>query len=93
LFSDLTCYPLLPLVSTVIVPKDHPLGHVGTLSFKGAGAYPASSPHLQSSTASSPSVVCGAALTPNIALQAREPDLIQTYVAWAGVGIIAPGVE
>jgi LysR family cys regulon transcriptional activator len=73
------------------VPKDHPLASSGRLSLKTLATYPiitytfsfAGPSSLQEAFAKS-------GLTPNVAITARDADVIKTYVRLGlGVGIVA----
>src|SRR5690606_20762858 len=75
----------------VIVPRDHPLATGGPLTFEALGAYPIVS-YVFSFTG--PSSLTDAFMAhnirPNIALAARDADVIKTYVRLGiGVGIVA----
>jgi LysR family cys regulon transcriptional activator len=91
LFSDLTLLPCYRWYRTVIVPKDHPLANGARLSFKALAAYPLITYTFSFTGPSSlHQAFARAALTPNIAITARDADVIQTYVRLGlGVGIIA----
>jgi len=92
LFADLTLMPCYRWHRTVIVPRDHPLAHGGRLSFKALAAYPLITYTFSFTGPSSlHEAFARAALTPNIAITARDADVIQTYVRLGlGVGIVAP---
>ena len=79
LFAELTLLPCYRWYRTVIVPRGHALAYpliTYTFSFTGP-----SSLH---------EAFAKAALTPNIAITARDADVIQTYVRLGlGVGIVA----
>src|SRR6202049_344471 len=91
LFSDLTLLPCYRWYRTVIVPKDHPLANGARLNFKALAAYPLITYTFSFTGPSSlHQAFARAALTPNIAITARDADVIQTYVRLGlGVGIIA----
>jgi len=81
LFSDLTLLPCYRWYRTVIVPKGHPLANGGRLSFKALAAYPLITYTFSFTGPSSlHEAFARAALTPNIAITARDADVIQTYV-------------
>jgi LysR family cys regulon transcriptional activator len=91
LFSDLTLLPCYRWYRTVIVPKGHPLANGARLSFKALAAYPLITYTFSFTGPSSlHEAFARAALTPNIAITARDADVIQTYVRLGlGVGIVA----
>lgn len=75
----------------VIVPRDHPLAAGGPLTFEALGAHPIVS-YVFSFTGPSSLTEAFAAhnIRPNIALAARDADVIKTYVRLGiGVGIVA----
>jgi len=91
LFGDLTLLPCYHWHRTVVVPKDHPLASSGRLTLKMLATYPiitytfsfAGPSSLQEAFAKS-------GLTPNVAITARDADVIKTYVRLGlGVGIVA----
>jgi LysR family cys regulon transcriptional activator len=91
LFGDLTLMPCYRWHRSVIVPRDHPLASAGRLTLKSLAAYPivtytfsfAGPSSLQEAFARS-------GLTPNVAITARDADVIKTYVRLGlGVGIVA----
>jgi LysR family transcriptional regulator, cys regulon transcriptional activator len=91
LFSDLTLLPCYVWHRTVIVPKGHPLVNGGKLSFRTLANYPLVTYTFSFTGPSSlHEAFAKAGLTPNIAITARDADVIQTYVRLGlGVGIIA----
>lgn len=92
LFSDLTLLPCYVWYRTVIVPRDHPLaGSGGKLSFRTLAQYPLITYTFSFTGPSSlHEAFAKAGLTPNIAITARDADVIQTYVRLGlGVGIVA----
>jgi LysR family cys regulon transcriptional activator len=91
LFADLTLLPCYRWHRTVIVPRDHPLTRAGRLSFKTLAAYPLITYTFSFTGPSSlHEAFSKAGLTPNIAITARDADVIQTYVRLGlGVGIVA----
>ena len=91
LFADLTLMPCYLWHRTVVVPADHPLASAGRLTLKALASYPiitytfsfAGPSSLQEAFARS-------GLTPNVAITARDADVIKTYVRLGlGVGIVA----
>lgn len=91
LFSDLTLMPCYRWYRTVIVPKGHPLAGGGRLTFRALAAYPLIT-YTFSFTGSSSlhEAFARAGLTPNVAITARDSDVIKTYVRLGlGVGILA----
>jgi LysR family cys regulon transcriptional activator len=91
LYSDLTLMPCYRWHRTVIVPHDHPLASAGRLTFKALAAYPLVTYTFSFTGPSSlHEAFAKAGLTPNVAITARDADVIQTYVRLGlGVGIVA----
>lgn len=91
LFPDLTLLPCYRWHRTVIVPRAHPLASAGRLSFKALAAYPLITYTFSFTGPSSlHDAFSRAGLTPNIAITARDADVIETYVRLGlGVGIVA----
>ena len=91
LFADLTLLPCYRWNRTVIVPKGHPLADGTRLTLKALAAYPIISYTFSFSGPSSlHQAFAKVALTPNVAITARDADVIQTYVRLGlGVGIVA----
>jgi LysR family cys regulon transcriptional activator len=91
LFAELTLLPCYRWYRTVIVPRGHALANGARLSFKALAAYPLITYTFSFSGPSSlHEAFAKAALTPNIAITARDADVIQTYVRLGlGVGIVA----
>ncbi len=91
LFSDLTILPCYRWHRTVIVPRTHPLASAGRLSFKALAAYPLITYTFSFSGPSSlHQAFAKAGLVPNVAITARDADVIETYVRLGlGVGIVA----
>ena len=91
LFNDLTLLPCYRWHRTVIVPRRHPLADGARLTFKALAAYPLITYTFSFTGPSSlHEAFARAALTPNIAITARDADVIQTYVRLGlGVGIVA----
>ncbi len=91
LFSDLTLLPCYRWYRTVIVPKDHPLTTVGRLTYKVLATFPLVTYTFSFAGPSSlHDAFARAGLTPNVAITARDADVIKTYVRLGlGVGIVA----
>ncbi|TLY63810.1 MAG: LysR family transcriptional regulator [Gammaproteobacteria bacterium] len=91
LFAELTLLPCYRWYRTVIVPRGHALANGARLSFKALAAYPLITYTFSFTGPSSlHEAFAKAALTPNIAITARDADVIQTYVRLGlGVGIVA----
>jgi len=91
LFTDLTLLPCYRWHRTVIVPRGHPLADGARLSFKALAPYPLITYTFSFTGPSSlHQAFARASLTPNIAITARDADVIQTYVRLGlGVGIVA----
>ena len=91
LYNDLTLLPCYRWHRTVIVPHNHPLAAGGRLTFKALAAYPLVTYTFSFTGPSSlHEAFAKAGLTPNVAITARDADVIQTYVRLGlGVGIVA----
>jgi LysR family transcriptional regulator, cys regulon transcriptional activator len=91
LFNDLTLLPCYRWHRTVIVPRTHPLASAGRLTFKALAAYPLITYTFSFSGPSSlHQAFAKAGMTPNVAITARDADVIETYVRLGlGVGIVA----
>ncbi|TLY62779.1 MAG: HTH-type transcriptional regulator CysB [Gammaproteobacteria bacterium] len=91
LFADLTLLPCYRWHRTVIVPRDHPLASGGRLTLRALAAYPIITYTFSFTGPSSlHEAFAKAGLTPNVAITARDADVIQTYVRLGlGVGIVA----
>src|SRR5215207_2825617 len=92
LFSELTLLPCYRWYRTVVVPREHPLAASGArLSLKTLAAYPLVTYTFSFSGPSSlHEAFAKAGLTPNVAITARDSDVIKTYVRLGlGVGIVA----
>src|SRR5689334_24533464 len=91
LFTDLTLLPCYRWHRTVIVPHNHPLASGGRLTLKALAAYPLVTYTFSFTGPSSlHEAFAKAGLTPNVAITARDADVIQTYVRLGlGVGIVA----
>jgi LysR family transcriptional regulator, cys regulon transcriptional activator len=91
LFTDLTLLPCYRWHRTVIVPKAHPLADGGRLTLRALAAYPLITYTFSFAGPSSlHEAFARASLVPNVAITARDADVIQTYVRLGlGVGIVA----
>src|SRR5262249_33184470 len=91
LFSDLTLLPCYRWYRTIIVPKDHPLTQAGKLSFKVLSGYPLVTYTFSFAGPSSlHEAFAKSGHTPNVAITARDADVIKTYVRLGlGVGLVA----
>ena len=91
LFGDLTLLPCYRWHRTVIVPRNHPLADAGRLTFKALAAYPLITYTFSFTGPSSlHEAFARAGMVPNIAITARDADVIETYVRLGlGVGIVA----
>jgi LysR family transcriptional regulator, cys regulon transcriptional activator len=91
LFAELTLLPCYRWHRTVIVPRSHPLAEAGRLSFKALAAYPLITYTFSFTGPSSlHEAFAKAGLVPNVAITARDADVIETYVRLGlGVGIVA----
>jgi LysR family cys regulon transcriptional activator len=91
LFADLTLLPCYRWHRTVVVQRGHPLANSGRLTLKALAAYPIISYTFSFTGPSSlQEIFAKSGLTPNIAITARDADVILTYVRLGlGVGIVA----
>ncbi|HYL02571.1 MAG TPA: HTH-type transcriptional regulator CysB [Steroidobacteraceae bacterium] len=91
LFPDLTLLPCYRWYRTVIVPRAHALADGGKLTLRALAAYPLITYTFSFSGPSSlHEAFARAGLAPNVAITARDADVIQTYVRLGlGVGIVA----
>jgi LysR family transcriptional regulator, cys regulon transcriptional activator len=91
LFDDLALLPCYRWYRTVIVPRGHALADGARLSFRALSAYPLITYTFSFTGPSSlHEAFARAGLVPNIAITARDADVIQTYVRLGlGVGIVA----
>jgi LysR family cys regulon transcriptional activator len=91
LFGDLTLLPCYRWHRTVIVPRGHALANGGKLTLRALSAYPLITYTFSFTGPSSlHEAFAKAALIPNVAITARDADVIQTYVRLGlGVGIVA----
>lgn len=91
LFPGLVLLPVYRWHRQVIVPKGHPLASVQKLTIQELAKYPLVTYVFSFSGASSlHTVFTRENLVPNVALTARDSDVIKTYVRLGlGVGIVA----
>jgi LysR family transcriptional regulator, cys regulon transcriptional activator len=91
LFEDLTILPCYRWHRTVIVPRSHPLADGGRLTFKALAAFPLITYTFSFTGPSSlHEAFARAGMVPNVAITARDADVIETYVRLGlGVGIVA----
>jgi LysR family transcriptional regulator, cys regulon transcriptional activator len=91
LFPHLTRLPAYRWHRTVVVPHGHPLASVGKLTLKKLADYPIVTYVFSISGRSSlPALFETAGLSLDVALTARDSDVIKTYVRIGlGVGILA----
>jgi LysR family cys regulon transcriptional activator len=91
LFQDLTLLPCYRWHRTVIVPRSHPLAEGGRLTFKALAAFPLITYTFSFTGPSSlHEAFARAGMVPNVAITARDADVIETYVRLGlGVGIVA----
>jgi LysR family transcriptional regulator, cys regulon transcriptional activator len=91
LFPNLVLLPCYQWYRRIVVPADHPLAQVKKPTLAQIAAYPIVT-YVFSFTGSSslPQIFAKAGLTANVALTARDADVIKTYVRLGfGVGILA----
>jgi LysR family cys regulon transcriptional activator len=91
LFEELTLLPCYRWHRSVIVPRSHPLADGGRLTFKALAAYPLITYTFSFTGPSSlHEAFARAGMVPNVAITARDADVIETYVRLGlGVGIVA----
>lgn len=91
LFADLVLLPCYQWHRRVVVPVGHPLADKGKLTLKTLAEYPIVTYVFGFSGSSSlHEIFARAGLTPDVALTARDADVIKTYVRLGlGVGIVA----
>lgn len=93
LFPDLVRLPCFRWNRVIMVPRDHPLAALAKakLTLKQLAEYPIITYTFSfSGTSSLLDVFARAGLTPEVALTARDADVIKTYVRLGmGVGIVA----
>jgi LysR family cys regulon transcriptional activator len=91
LFEDLTLLPCYRWHRVIVVPRDHPLAANPRPALKSLGAYPLITYTFSFTGPSSlHQAFARAGLTPDVAITARDADVIKTYVRLGlGVGIVA----
>jgi LysR family cys regulon transcriptional activator len=91
LFADLTLLPCYRWYRTVVVPRGHPLAEASRLTLRALAEHPIVTYTFSFSGPSSlHEAFARAGLTPDIAITARDADVIMTYVRLGlGVGIVA----
>ena len=91
LFADLTLMPCYSWHRAVVVPNAHPLANAGRLTLKQLASYPIISYTFSFTGPSSlHDAFARSGLTPNVAITARDADVIKTYVRLGlGIGIVA----
>jgi LysR family transcriptional regulator, cys regulon transcriptional activator len=91
LFADLTIMPCYRWRRTVIVPRDHPLASSGRLTLRSLANHPLVTYTFSFTGPSSlHEAFAKSGLVPNVAITARDADVIKTYVRLGlGVGIVA----
>jgi LysR family transcriptional regulator, cys regulon transcriptional activator len=91
LFGDMTLLPCYRWHRVIVVPRDHPLAGIPRPSLKQLGSYPLVTYTFSFAGPSSlPQAFAKAGLTPDVAITARDADVIKAYVRLGlGVGIVA----
>ncbi|HTX24448.1 MAG TPA: HTH-type transcriptional regulator CysB [Steroidobacteraceae bacterium] len=91
LFGDLTLLPCYRWHRVIVVPRDHALAAVARPSLKHLAAYPIVTYTFSFAGPSSlQQAFAKAGLTPDVAITARDADVIKAYVRLGlGVGIVA----
>jgi len=91
LFGDMTLLPCYRWHRVIVVPRDHPLATIPRPSLKQLAAYPLVTYTFSFTGPSSlPQAFAKATLTPDVAITARDADVIKAYVRLGlGVGIVA----
>jgi LysR family cys regulon transcriptional activator len=91
LFADLTLMPCYRWQRTVIVPREHPLASAGRLTLRALANHPLITYTFSFTGPSSlHEAFARSGLVPNVAITARDADVIKTYVRLGlGVGIVA----
>jgi LysR family transcriptional regulator, cys regulon transcriptional activator len=91
LFEDLTLLPCYRWHRVIVVPRDHPLAAIARPTLKQLGAYPLITYTFSFSGPSSlQQAFAKAGLTPDVAITARDADVIKAYVRLGlGVGLVA----
>lgn len=91
LFDDMTVMPCYRWHRVIVVPRDHALASIPRPTLKQLAAYPIITYTFSFTGPSSlPQAFAKAGLTPDVAITARDSDVIKAYVRLGlGVGIIA----
>jgi len=91
LFEDMTLLPCYRWHRVMVVPRDHPLAAIQRPTLKQLGAYPIVTYTFSFAGPSSlQQAFAKAGLTADVAITARDADVIKTYVRLGlGVGIVA----
>jgi LysR family transcriptional regulator, cys regulon transcriptional activator len=91
LFEALTLLPCYRWHRVIVAPKDHPLASQPRPNLKQLGAYPIITYTFSFTGPSSlQQAFARAGLTPDVAITARDADVIKTYVRLGlGVGLVA----
>lgn len=91
LFANLVLLPCYQWYRRIVVPADHPLAQVKKPTLAQIAAHPIVTYVFSfTGTSSLPQIFAKAGLTANVALTARDADVIKTYVRLGfGVGILA----
>ncbi len=91
LFEDLTLLPCYRWHRVIVVPRNHPLAGVARPSFKQLAGYPIITYTFSFTGPSSlQQAFARVGLAPEVAITARDADVIKTYVRLGlGVGIVA----
>jgi LysR family transcriptional regulator, cys regulon transcriptional activator len=91
LFEDLTLLPCYRWHRVIVVPRDHALAGVARPSLKQLAAYPIVTYTFSFTGPSSlQQAFARAGLTPDVAITARDADVIKAYVRLGlGIGIVA----
>ncbi len=91
LFADMTLLPCYRWHRVIVVPREHPLASVERPTLKQLAAYPLVTYTFSFTGPSSlPQAFAKAGLTPDVAITARDADVIKAYVRLGlGVGIVA----
>jgi LysR family cys regulon transcriptional activator len=91
LFEDLTLLPCYRWHRVIVVPKQHPLAEIARPTFKNLAGYPIITYTFSFAGPSSlQQAFSKAGVTPDVAITARDSDVIKTYVRLGlGIGIIA----
>ncbi len=91
LFEDMTLLPCYRWHRVIVVPRSHPLAETPRPTLKQLGAYPIVTYTFSFTGPSSlQQAFAKAGLTPDVAITARDADVIKAYVRLGlGVGIVA----